>query len=80
METLKVGDSAMLTTSTGYSYSVIIEEINEKGWVCRRAEVTSVTHHCARPNKEPWPNCCREALAAFSKDMEERYFREKLNM
>jgi hypothetical protein len=79
METLKVGDSAILTTSTGYSYSVIIEEINERGWVCRRAEGACVAHYCARPNKERWPNCCPEALAAFSKEMEEQYFRKKLN-
>jgi hypothetical protein len=80
METLKVGDSAMLTTSTGYSYSVIIEEINEKGWVCRRVGGKSVKHHCARPNKQPWPKCCPEAFAAISKEMEELYFREKLNL
>lgn len=37
-------------------------------------------HHCASPNKEPWPNCCSEASAAFSKGMEERHFQEKLNL
>lgn len=37
-------------------------------------------HRCANPNKEPWPKCCGEASAAFSKGMEERHFREKLNI
>jgi hypothetical protein len=36
-------------------------------------------HRCANP-KEPWPKCCREASAAFSKDMEQRHFRAKLNL
>jgi hypothetical protein len=40
--------------------------------------------HCAEVEcvargafKEPWPKCCGEASAAFSKDMEERFFRRK---
>ena len=45
-----------------------------------RTEVKSVAHSCGIFKKEPWPKCCREASAAFSKEMEERYFREKLNL
>jgi hypothetical protein len=63
-----------------YSHPSI--KLREFGELLRpaRAEAASVTHHCASPNKQPWPKCCREASAAFSKEMEERYFREKLNM
>jgi hypothetical protein len=44
------------------------------------AEVACVVHRCGSPNKEPWPKCCSEASAAFSQSMEERHFREKLNL
>ena len=44
------------------------------------AEVACVVHRCGSPNKEPWPKCCGEASAAFSKSMEERHFKEKLNL
>jgi len=45
-----------------------------------RAEVECVVHRCGSPNKEPWPKCCGEASAAFSQSMEERHFKEKLNL
>ena len=42
-----------------------------------RTEVACVVHRCGSPNKEPWPKCCGEASASFSKDMEDRFFRGK---
>lgn len=48
--------------------------------VIQDAPSEEAKHHCANPNKEPWPKCCREASAAFSKEMEERHFQEKLNL
>ena len=45
-----------------------------------RTEVECVAHSCGIFKKEPWPKCCREASAAFSKEMEERHFRKKLNL
>ncbi len=44
------------------------------------AEELVAAHRCGSPNKEPWPKCCGEASAAFSKSMEERHFKEKLNL
>jgi hypothetical protein len=40
------------------------------------SRLESEVHRCAKP-KEPWPKCCSEASAAFSKDLEERFFRGK---
>ena len=48
--------------------------------VIKEAPSEEAKHHCASPNKEPWPKCCSEASAAFSKGMEERHFQEKLNL